>query len=67
MLMKHPTRDEELARLIKLAANYKMSREEMAAQRKSFVKGQIMLSNDSLTDEKFEEIWKSLEERGLIG
>lgn len=65
MLSKPIPANPELSRLIAKAKGYVMSPAEYAAQRKSWTKGQVMLSNPNMTEERFEEIWASLPENAL--
>lgn len=50
--------DQELKKLLKAAAGIEMSPEQLEAQKKSFAKGNVMLSNPDMTEEQFEKAYK---------
>jgi t-SNARE complex subunit (syntaxin) len=52
--------DKKLLQLMKLAQGYEMTPEEYAAQRKSFVKGQVMLANPDMTENEFEKLYEDV-------
>lgn len=51
--------DQELKRLLKAAAGIEMTPEQLEAQKKSFAKGNVMLSNPDMTDAQFEEAYNN--------
>jgi hypothetical protein len=55
----------ELMALIEKARDYKMTHAEMAAQRKSWVKGEMMLEHEDITAEQFEALWSSIHEEPI--
>lgn len=46
-----------MAELLERAKSHVMTDEKVAAQRKSWVKGEMMLEHPDMTEEQFEEIY----------
>lgn len=55
--------DPKLAELLERAKAYVMTDEEVAAQRKSWVKGEMMLKYPDMTEEQFEELYSGAVKR----
>lgn len=60
MMLKSMPTDPELERLFKEAANHKMTKAEVAAQRKSWVIGEMMLEHPDMTRERAEAIYREI-------
>ncbi len=51
---------DELRELLKWCENVKMTEEELAAQRRSFVYGNVKIDNDAVTEEMVTEVGAAL-------
>ena len=60
MLSKPTATDPKLLALLEKAKHHKMTRGEMDVQRKSWVKGEMMLEHEDMTAEQFEALWSSI-------
>lgn len=62
MLSKPIATSPELLALLERAKGYKMTPAEIDAQRKSWVKGEMMIEHEEMTEAQFEALWASIHE-----